>query len=283
MPAEGLDLPGQFVRGPGDEFGDRRLRLLEQRLQERLDDHLRDNAWSRALVDGLSAGDAELTAEAEARMLKRVIREGRPVSTRGGSWLRLALAGGGLAAATLAVMLRTSPAVMPATDAGHVAETAAAPPVAPGKPAVSVAATVVFDKPEVKVAMSSLTWRGAASSGDEMLRDFKPAFDAYRAGDYPRAVTEFARLERAYPQAVEPPFYLGVSRMLAGDFKGAVAPLSAPTLAQDETFAADAAWCLAVTELRLGRVREARERMAQLCAGRKYQAACAVLPTLPVP
>jgi hypothetical protein len=128
----------------------------------------------------------------------------------------------------------------------------------------------------VKLSPAALTWR----SGDDnpFLRDLAPAFEAYRAGDYPRAVAAFDRLAVTYPAAIEVLFYQGVSRMLAGDEAGAVAPLSAAAALGNPTFADDVSWFLAVAQQRSGAA-GARERFVQLCGSRGAyaQAACAAV------
>ena len=49
---------------------------LPQELQARVDRHLRESPWSRALVDGLreTGADDHLDAESEDRLLERIMR-----------------------------------------------------------------------------------------------------------------------------------------------------------------------------------------------------------------
>ena len=139
-------------------------------------------------------------------------------------------------------------------------------------PAPSAPVRIAFVKPEVKLSASALTWRGDPSA-NPFLRDLAPAFDAYRASDYARAVAAFDRLATVYPDSIDVRFYQGVSRMLAGDEAGAIAPLEAAARIGD-TFADDVSWFLAVALQRSGRP-EARGRLVELCRGRSLHAAAA--------
>jgi hypothetical protein len=132
---------------------------------------------------------------------------------------------------------------------------------------------IAFIKPEVRLSASTVTWRGDPSA-NPFLRDIAPAFDAYRASDYPRAVAAFDRLATAYPDSVDVRFFQGVSRMLAGDDAGAIAPLEAAARLGDAVFADDVPWFLAVAQQRSGRP-EARGRLVDLCRGRSTHAAAA--------
>ena len=109
-----------------------------------------------------------------------------------------------------------------------------------------------------------------------MLADLKPAFDAFRAGDYQRADDEFSKLTGKYPQAIEIPFHQGVLRLLAGHAQGALASLTAAERLADSAFAWDVQWYLAVAEERAGDVVAARKRLTRLCAqlDSRQQVAC---------
>jgi hypothetical protein len=191
----------------------------------------------------------------------------------------------GLAAA--AVLVLAVVIMRPDRDTVAVAPSApesAAPPavtVAPPSPMSPV--KIAFAKPDVQLSASALTWRGDPSA-NPFLRDLAPAFDAYRASDYPRAVAQFDRLATVYPDAIEVRFYQGVSRLLAGDAAGAIAPLEAAARIRNATFADEVSWSLAVAQQQAGRP-EARNRFADLCRGRSAHAAdaCAALTALGAP
>jgi TolA-binding protein len=55
-----------------------------------------------------------------------------------------------------------------------------------------------LEKPAIKISPSALAWRGPGRE-NPLLADLKPAFDAFRAGDYQRADDEFSKLTGKYP------------------------------------------------------------------------------------
>jgi hypothetical protein len=254
--------------------------VLPPELQARVAGHLRDSAWSRALVDGLreaGAGEA-LDGEAEERLFNRITRDARAASP-GRSRRRwqpaMAMAGLAIAATLLIAVLvpRSRPSTLDAPDAPALSsDTAAAIGMTRRAPSAGPV-QIAYSKPAVKLSPSALTWRGEASA-NPFLRELAPAFDAYRAGDYARADAAFARLSTVYPDAVEVVFYQGVSRMLAGNDEGAIAPLEAAARLGNATFADDVSWFLAVARQRAGKA-DARERFAALCRGRSAHAAAA--------
>ena len=179
-------------------------------------------------------------------------------------WLAGALAAA--ATITIAVVMNRNGDTAPAsvTPAPGTSRPAPAPPV------------IEFTKPDVKLSPAALTWRGTGAEGP-FMRDLKPAIDAYRTGAYADAESSFVSLADRYPRAVEVQFFLGVARMLRGDFAGAVAPLTAAVALNEPTFVDDAAWFLAVAEQRTGRTNDALRRLGELCAagGTRAQEACA--------
>jgi hypothetical protein len=250
-------------------------------LQARVARHLQDSKWSQALVHGLrdAGADDRLDAESEHRLFHRITREAQAAATASSRqrWKPAMLLGGLAVAATLLIAVVVS---RPHTDTVAVPGVAtpsreekppsvASTPAAPSRPAVQIA----YSKPEVKLSPSALTWRGDASA-NPFLRDLAPAFEAYRAGDYASAGAAFDRLSTVYPDAVEVLFYQGVSRMLAGNDAGAIAPLEAAARLGNATFADDVSWFLAVARQRSGRP-DARAGFADLCRGKGHYAAAA--------
>jgi hypothetical protein len=107
----------------------------------------------------------------------------------------------------------------------------------------------------------------------------KPAFEAYRGGDYQVAEREFSRLLPRYPKSIEILFYQGVTRLLMNDARGATERLAQADAIADETFSSDVAWYRAVADERAGNIAAARERLTRLCAspGERAEASCAAL------
>jgi len=267
---------------------------LPPEIKARVTRHLQDSAWSRAVVDGLreTGADDHLDAASEDRLFERITRKAQATPSRAPSRRRWspAIAIGGLAlAATLliaVVVQRSGPDTVVPPD-GASASIGVKPTIVDSVPTRPDPPRIAFAKPEVKLSPSALAWRGDAAA-NPFVRDLAPAIDAYRAGDYPRAVAAFDRLSAVYPGSIEVSFYLGVSRMLAGDDAGAIAPLEAAARLDNQTFADDVAWYLAIAQQRTGHP-NARAKLADLCRGQGAHAssACAAVAQLdaaaPVP
>ena len=140
-----------------------------------------------------------------------------------------------------------------------------------------------LDKPEIKLSVAALTWRGAGID-NPFLMDLKPAIDAFRGSDYVAADRVFSSLAPKYPQSPEVPYYHGVTRLFLKDAPGAIALLGRAQRVGDKTFAADIAWYRAVAEQRAGNSAAARERLAGLCGepGERSAAACDALKKIEV-
>jgi hypothetical protein len=143
-----------------------------------------------------------------------------------------------------------------------------------------------FEKPDVRLGMGALTWRGSSPStsddGNQLLADLKPGLDAYRGNDYARANRELTALVSRYPGTIEILFYQGVSRLFLNDYAGAIAAFDAADAVGDRTFASDVAWYRAVAEQRSGHDAEARAQLDAICKARGADAgrACTALEQL---
>lgn len=255
---------------------------LPPELQAEVAAHLRNSAWSRALVEGLREArpDDALDVAAEQRLLARIQREsGAAVDTRSRS-RGVVIAGLAIAATVLIAVIVTRDPEPAVTTIGAPTSGPPTPPP-PSAPPRPVATLIPFTRPDVKLSPAVLTWRGNGSE-NALMRDLGPAFDAYRSGDYARAVATFDKLAAVYPGVLDVLFYQGLSHLLAGDDAGAIAPLTAAGRLADSTFADDVAWFLAVAEQRSGR--DVRDRFAELCrAGRAYSSeACNAVAQLDV-
>jgi hypothetical protein len=135
-------------------------------------------------------------------------------------------------------------------------------------------------KPPVRLtAANALSFRRSGSS-DAFLTAFAAAIEPYRRDDFAAVAQRLEAVRRDYPRAAEPAFYQGVSLLLAGLPERAVEALEAAR--QEETFADDATWYLAIAYARSARTEEARTALAALCGqgGAHDQAACAGLRAL---
>ena len=265
----GADPPLELLRAA-------RAEALPDDLQAEVARHLSTSAWSRALVEGASS-EAALTAGDRERLLARILTEARrQETTRTWKWLRPAILGPALLAAASVAWLVWSGGGVPApTEAPEATVAVAQPPPAPAPFLLG------FDKPEVRLSLAALTWRG--STGDNpLLADLKPALDAYRRDDYDAARRELSVLGVRYPGAIEIPFYQGISSLFLNDLPGAITALSAAEKIGDPTFADEISWYRAVAEQRAGNVTGARQRLDALCRGngRSRTRACEALEQL---
>jgi hypothetical protein len=221
-----------------------------------------------------------LGQEDEARLRSRIQREARTETARmrgANAWPRwgrvLAAASVVLIAGTI-WMLRREGGTLPGARAPEPAVGVAPPP--------SPVFYLPLDKPAVKISPASLAYRGPAGL-NPLLADLKPAFDAFRAGDYPGADREFSALSTKYASSVEIPFYQGVARLLMGNARDAIASLTAAERLADSAFAWDVAWYRAVAEERAGDLAGARRRLTALCGqpDSRAKSACDALKLLP--
>jgi hypothetical protein len=228
-------------------------------------------ALPRGIASGESVGVSSIGPGADVdRSRAAVIDRGDRKVIRPASWWR-AMPLGAIAlpaAALLAIAIGwfvwrsvTPPAaVVPPDGAAPEATQASRLPTPTADPILPL------DKADVILSARALAWRGDGPGGD-YLAALKPGLDAYRAGDYARANELLTALEPRFPQAVEVPFYTGVSRLFLGDADGArTALLRAEPLATG-ALSAEVAWYLAIADLRGGRSAEARERLRVLCQG----------------
>ena len=246
------------------------------------------DGWDREEQEALAPFQDELEAirsrhtlseHDKARLLRRIQQEAaQRLSLAGIFWTQPWL----LAAASVLIvaggifLLRDLRAV-------PVPELPAPPPAVQAEtPRPAPVYLLALNAPDLKVSPAALTYRSAAAE-NPLLRDLKPAFDAFRAGDYAGANREFAALAPRYPKSVEVLFYQGVARLFLADATGAIASLTAAGQVADSAFAWDIEWYRAVAEERAGDPAAARGRLARLCqrADTRAARACDALKTLP--
>jgi TolA-binding protein len=146
-------------------------------------------------------------------------------------------------------------------------------------PSATPSFVLTLDKPDVKLTATALVRRSTGRDA-KFVDDVAPALNAYRAGDYQAAAAAFVRVQAQYPDAVEIPFYLGVTRLFLDDPAGAVSSLEAAERVADDTFRAaptttrpDVSWYLAVAQERAGNRTAARTELETLCGGQSSYAA----------
>ena len=236
--------------------------VLPPDLETAVTEHIAASPMSRTLAEGLGDEAPVLSADEQerlfARIMKEALKESAPSTAWG--WLRPAFIGAGIVAvASLVWVVSREPGER--IDPPETQVVVALPPAAPPF-------LLPFEKPDVRLGMAALTWRGstpADTAGNQLLTDLKPGLDAYRQGDYATANRELTALAGRYPGAVEILFYQGVSRLFLGDYAGASTAFEAAGASSDRTFEADIAWYRAVAEQRSGNVVQARARLEAIC------------------
>lgn len=197
------------------------------------------------------------------------------------SWLATAAT---LALAVTVALLQLRPAKTPPPVSAVAPGTAAQAP-SPAPPAMSPlrappgprAWATDPQAPAVELpARYALVTRGEGSK-QAFLKAFGGAIAPYREGRYDEAATRLEPVARAFPDVPEASFYLGVSRLLMGDARGALEPLARARRA--ETLGEAARWFEAVAAERAGESGAADARLRELCDARgDFQArACAAL------
>lgn len=224
--------------------------------------HLDASPWSRTMLEGATLPEAALDEGGVARIQARVTHASRGDNPGRGRWgIPLMLTGALAASAMVALLLwprpvAELPAVHPRTP---LTSTGPVP-----SPLRSARASLPLDKPEVRLQLSSLTWRGAPDE-NPYVQALVPAFAAYRAGDYRAAADAFDALVSRYPDAFEVRFYGGISRLFLGDPEAAFASLTAAAPLADSDITAEVQWYLAVAEQRAARQDSAAARLRELC------------------
>jgi hypothetical protein len=252
---------------PPDLLLARRSESLDDDVRARLDAHVEACAACRRLaadLDRLDLGAAD--ADAEARVGARVL------DTTGRDRGRmLSIAAALLLASGLAVSwwyLRPRPE--PPQTAVQTA------PPSPPAEAPAIVALWTITAPPVRVPLSSLGTTRSGTGATAAAPGLVEALAPYQAGDYADAVTKLAAVVEAQPASGEAQFYFGVSQLMAGNAREAVAPLERATRLLSADRRAEAEWYLATAEQRSGRADSARTRLQSLCsaAGPYQSGAC---------
>jgi tetratricopeptide (TPR) repeat protein len=224
--------------------------------------HLESSAWSRALVDGADLAEVELDAAAIDRLLARTQRTAmQETGGRRRRWVPLFAVAAAAALVVAFIVWRNAVGPAPLTTVADNARRSVAP--SPSSPREF---RLELTKPAVKLTAAALVLRGDRNSA-RFVDDVADGLNAYRAGDYEKAARDLDALQSRYPGSVEIPFYAGISRLMSNDPPGAVRALEAARALNDDTFADDVAWYLAVAYERAGEVERARPLLDALCRG----------------
>jgi hypothetical protein len=239
--------------------------VLPPHLEAAAQEHLARSAAARALLRDLD-DLSQLDAAAEARLFARISQEAARVDTTPTAWLWRWSA----AAAIGTIVIAGAALWMTAPNRRNVAapQVVASAPASSGVAAPAAPATASFqlplERPDLRISLKAMTWRGA-TNGNPVLAALKPAFDAFRTGDFARADVEFTAVSKRYPDLVEVALYQGVSRLFIDNSAGALESLRHASTLADPAFAADVAWYLAVAEERAGNLAAARAGLLAAC------------------
>lgn len=231
-------------------------------LQSRVQAHLAASPWSRTVVEGATLPDTALDDVGEARILARVRQGVHGETPRTGWWPMSIMLGGALAASAVVTLLlwpRQAPE-LPGVDPRF--PMASVSPLSP--PPVSAPGPLPLDKPEVRLQLTSLTWRGAQEA-NPYVQELASAITAYRADDYQVAAQEFDTVAAGYPDAFEARFYGGISRLFLGDAHAALTALEAAAPLSEPDMSGEVQWYLSVAEQRAGRQDAAATRLRRVC------------------
>jgi hypothetical protein len=155
------------------------------------------------------------------------------------------------------------------------------PRVAPFTPPASSPFTLA--KAAIKIpAAAVLTFRGDANEARTYLADLAAALKPYRKDNYAEAARMLATLSFKYPDAAEPAFYAGVSRLFLNQNEAAIESLQSARHHAGETLRDDISWYLALAFNRVGETSDAHREAEALClrAGEYKDRACAAADQL---
>ncbi len=137
-----------------------------------------------------------------------------------------------------------------------------------------------IEKPAIELPLSAAIVMRGEQQVEEL--DFTVALEPYRRDDFQRAVVRLAEFVRRAPNSGEGWFYLGASRLLAGDPRGARAALETARIRIAPARRDELNWLLATAEARSGEVATAMKRLDALCGGTSAlrDRACSAVSTL---
>jgi hypothetical protein len=112
----------------------------------------------------------------------------------------------------------------------------------------------------------ALVTRGASTVHGPSVNDLMPAFRAYNRGNFAQAAADFAPLAGRFPTSEIPPLFLGVSQLELNQNAVAQHSLQQAYNLAGPSHHDDAAWYLALADLRLSEPAAAVPLLHQLCS-----------------
>ncbi len=238
--------------------------------------HLARCARCRALAADIAALEPDAMTAIEQRRVRVRIdqRIGRRRSLPAPRGFTLAAGLATAAAVFLAFGFWSTSAPRPSRSARGLP---AAPPFARSLPPEEQ--VFALSVPAVELPPAAVVLRGG---GGDYSSPFLSGVQAYRGASYATAAAHFAAAADARPDESHAWFYLGVSRLLAGDAKGAVGPLQTAQRLGTGGLSMEATWYLSLALQRTGRTDQAIRAMTPLCGvpGPHAVESCAALEVL---
>ncbi len=247
-------------------------RVLPEGWQQQVESHVASCRLCTTLTASLRQAEPEPLTPLESRRIRSrlslpplaVMRSEKPRQpwwSRGWAAAGLALAGGAAAIATLIVFNPERPRQPEVARAKPAPRSEPAPSAAVIKPRIPLAAA------PLRLPLGALTMRGEEPSPDQAyLERLGAALKPYRAGLYRESATALAALATAYPRAVEPSFYEGVSLLFLDQPAAAVARLERARSLANQALAGEIPWYLAIAYERVGRIAESQTLLQAVCA-----------------
>lgn len=244
--------------------------VLPEGWQQQVDTHVASCGLCTMLAASLREAEAEPLTALESRRIRSrlslsplaLVRSEKP---RQAWWTRwwaaagLAAAGAAAAVTTLIVFNPEKPPQAEVAERKPASQSEPVPPTAAVKPRIPLTAA------PLRLPLGALTMRGEEPGTDEAyLQKLGAALKPYRAGNYRQSAAMLAALGSAYPKAVEPPFYEGVSLLFLD--KPADARLEHARGLANQALAGEIPWYLAIAYERSGRGAESQALLQAVCA-----------------
>ncbi|MBL8214908.1 MAG: hypothetical protein JNK87_29580 [Bryobacterales bacterium] len=249
--------------------------VLPEGWQQQVDTHVASCGLCTMLTASLREAEAEPLTPLESRRIRSrlslpplaVVRSEKPRQpwwSRGWAAAGLAIAGAAAAITTLIIFNPERP-----RQQQPVAERkpASQPEPVPQPQVASVKPRLPLTAAPLRLPLGALTMRGEEPGTDQAyLQKLGAALKPYRAASYKESAAALAVLATAYPEAVEPPFYEGVSLLFLDKPADAAARLERARSLANQALAGEIPWYLAIAYERSGRGAESQALLQAVCA-----------------
>lgn len=265
LPAAGAKCPAPGVLQAALE------RVLPEDWQQQVESHVTGCKLCHTLQETLREAEPEPLTALESRRIRSrlslpplaVVRRDKPQSRWSRWWAAAGLAAAGAAAAVTTMVVSNE---QPKPRKPELAEVKPSAP-SPEPRAVRLQPRIPLAAAPLRLPLDALTMRGEEpAAASAYLPKLGDALKPYRAANYAEASTALTALATAYPKAVEPPFYEGVSLLFLNRPTEAVTRLERARTLANEALAGEIPWYLAIAYERSGRGPDAHALLQSICA-----------------